>query len=172
MGLKEYLYVFARAPQTEAKIYKKFLDWVFAEKAVKPSQRYYAKKVLTKMIKAKLVFLTKEGRLSLTEEGRKKLVDFEFNDFTIPKPAVWDGKFRVIIFDITVERNRIRTAVRRQLISWGFVRLQNSVWVHAYECQEVVGLLKAHFGVVKDVIYMTVDSLENDQWLKKELNLN
>jgi hypothetical protein len=35
----------------------------------------------------------------------------------------------------------------------------------------VVELLKKNFGVDKDVLYLTVDFIENDKWLQKEFGL-
>ena len=47
----------------------------------------------------------------------------EFGEYIIPEPA-WDGKWRVLIFDIN-ERRRLRTQLRRLLDGVGFVRLQD-----------------------------------------------
>jgi len=134
-------------------------------------QKYTISRAYKKLIADRAVVLESNGFLRLTDRGQKLLSDYELDEFTITKPKRWDGKYRVIIFDISEQKGKIRTALRRQLAIWGFVRLQNSVWVIPYECQEVVSLLKASFGVVKDVVYMTVDSIENDNWLRKEFGL-
>ena len=170
LGLKTYMYSASHVPGAKV-LYNPFLDWLFKEKQLKQRQCHYVSHLLNKLIKDKLIKLANNGRLILTDSGKQKLSEFEFNDFSIIRSKKWDGKFRVIIFDISVDKNRIRTAVRRQLIFWGFLRLQNSVWVNPYECREVVSLLKQHFGVVKDVVYMTVESIEGDGWLRKEFDL-
>lgn len=41
----------------------------------------------------------------------------------------WDGKWRVVIFDIPEEKRRIRDLFRRKLKRWGFKNWQQSVWV-------------------------------------------
>jgi|GEM_PF-3129575 len=168
--IKDYAYTFAYM-QGAGVLYRPFLDWFFEEEKVSYSQKYYVKKVLDKMIKEKLAKLENGGRLELTKTGEKKLSDLEFSSFRIAKPEKWDDKFRVIIFDIVVEKNRTRAAVRRQLINWGFIRLQNSVWVHPYDCQEVIGLLKKHFEATKDIVYMVVEFIEGADQLKKEFGL-
>ena len=53
----------------------------------------------------------------------------------------------------------------------GFVRLQDSVWVYPYDCEDLITLLKADFRVGKDVLYLIVDSIENDKYLRAEFNL-
>lgn len=41
----------------------------------------------------------------------------------------WDGKWRIVIFDIPEERRIIRNLFRRNLKKWGFKQLQKSVWI-------------------------------------------
>ena len=57
------------------------------------------------------------------------------------------------------------------LRSFGFICLQNSVWVYPYECQEIIDLLKQYLELKEEALYMTVESIENDKWLKKEFEL-
>jgi len=53
----------------------------------------------------------------------------------------------------------------------GFVRLQNSVWVYPYDCEDLVKLLKADFRIGREVLYVIADSIENDMWMRKEFSL-
>ena len=55
--------------------------------------------------------------------------------------------------------------------SFGFVCLQQSVWVYPYHCQEIIELLKQYLELNVEVIYMLVDLIEGDEWLKKEFQL-
>ena len=41
----------------------------------------------------------------------------------------WDGKYRIVIFDIPEEKRIIRNLFRRNLKKWGFQHLQKSVWI-------------------------------------------
>lgn len=107
----------------------------------------------------------------LTEEGERKLRQFEFQGYKLDKPKRWDGKWRVIIFDIMEKKRAIRDRIRILLVSIGFYRLQDSVWVYPYDCEDVIGLLKTDFGVGKEVLYMIVDEIENDKRLREEFNL-
>lgn len=40
----------------------------------------------------------------------------------------WDGKWRIIIFDIPESQRKIRRILRGKLRQWGFVAWQKSVW--------------------------------------------
>lgn len=108
----------------------------------------------------------------LTDKGKNKLLKYQLQEIKIKKPKKWDKKWRVIIFDIKEHKRFIRDGLRKELINLGFLRLQNSVWVYPYECEEVIIMLKSHFQIGKDVLYMTVEKIENDKWLKREFRLN
>jgi DNA-binding transcriptional regulator PaaX len=139
-------------------------------------QRYYINRAIKEMIKAGLVAYQKNSRgvtcLRLTEKGKIQLKEYAMENMKIKKPWRWDKKYRVIIFDIKEFKRGTRDKLRKWLGHLGFVRLQNSVWVYPYDCRQVIVLLKSHFRMGREVLYMTVDSIENDKWLKKEFGLD
>ncbi len=105
------------------------------------------------------------GFLTLTEKGREYLNGINFTKQKKNIPRIWDRKWRVIIFDIKEERKNLRDKVRNTLIGIGFTCLQKSVWIYPYDCEDLITLIKADFKIGKDVLYMIVDRLENDQFL-------
>jgi CRISPR-associated endonuclease Cas2 len=107
----------------------------------------------------------------LTQKGKKFLGRYMTKEKSIKKPLRWDKKWRVVIFDIKEKRRATRNMLRSELDNLGFVRLQNSVWVYPYHCEELIVLLKAHFKLGKDVLYLTVQKIENDVSLKKYFKL-
>ncbi|MBI2476073.1 MAG: CRISPR-associated endonuclease Cas2 [Candidatus Taylorbacteria bacterium] len=111
------------------------------------------------------------GFFNVTDEGRRALQSIEFSNAKPSKPPRWDKKWRLLIFDVKEERKTQREKIRRTLIAIGFLRLQDSVWVYPYDCEDLVALLKADFKVGKELLYLIVDAIENDSWLKKEFNL-
>ncbi|OHB10913.1 MAG: CRISPR-associated endonuclease Cas2 [Candidatus Zambryskibacteria bacterium RIFCSPLOWO2_12_FULL_45_14] len=119
--------------------------------------------------KGLLVF--ENGHYSLTETGEKILRRWQASDYKVKQPKKWDKKWRVIIFDIPEKKRAIRTEVRRILTEAGFRRLQDSVWVHSYDCEDVIGLMKTDLGIGKDLLYMIVDQVENDHHLRLEFGL-
>ena len=109
--------------------------------------------------------------LRLTRRGRRALEMLELRDFKMRRPKRWDRKWRVLIFDIPEKRRGMRDKIRRTLVSMGFSRLQDSVWVYPYDCEDVMTLLKADFNIGKDLLYLIVDSIENDRYLRRGFNL-
>ncbi len=114
-----------------------------------------------------------EGKyLKLTAKGEKELRRLELSDFAMKKLKKWDRKWRVLIFDIPERKRMLRQKVRQTLIVIGFIKLQNSVWIYPYDCEDLINLLKADFGIGKDILYLIVDSLEYDNRLKKDFGLS
>ena len=125
-----------------------------------------------RLVENGLLTYTTEGFLKLTKKGEAKLRQLELHEYKIKKPKRWDKKWRVLIFDIREERRSLRDKIRRTLVTIGFERLQDSVWVYPYDCEDLITLLKADFKIGKDVLYLIVDKIENDTVLKKQFKLS
>jgi len=107
----------------------------------------------------------------ITSKGENKLDFLDRHNFKLKIPKKWDGRWRVVIFDIKESRRKTRFLLRKTLSEIGFIRLQNSVWLYPYDCEDLISLLKADFKIGKDVLYMIVEKLENDWHLRKTFNL-
>lgn len=103
--------------------------------------------------------------VKLSREGKKKLARYKIDLLEIEKPKEWDGKWRIIIFDIPVKKNFAREALRKKMKGLGFYKLQASVFVHPYPCYEVVKFLRDYFDVSDEVEYLEVDKLESQNKL-------
>jgi len=106
--------------------------------------------------------------LSITEKGRRKLRFLELNNFKMEKPKKWDKKWRILIFDIKEKERRKRDELRDYLYKIGFKRLQDSVWVFPYDCEDLLMLLKADLGLGRNMLYIVADVVENDRSLREE----
>jgi len=124
----------------------------------------------SKLVKKGLL-IYQNGRYELTKEGEKKLRHWELQDYQFKHPQKWDKKWRVIIFDIPEKKRKARDQIRSMLVSAGLYRLQDSVWVYPYDCEDIIGLLKTDIGVGKDLLYMIADEIENDRHLRENFGL-
>lgn len=133
-------------------------------------QKEYVSSSASKMVKKGL--LKYNGKYyELTSLGQKILRRWELGDFKIRVPKKWDKKWRVIIFDIPEKKKSVREYIRTLFSRAGLRRLQDSVWVYPYDCEDIVALLKTDLGVGKDVLYLIVDEIERDKYLREEFNL-
>ncbi len=112
----------------------------------------------------------RDGKLRLTAKGERQLLELELREL-VKRQRRWDGKWRVLIFDIPERRRGLRQKVRNTLSDIGFARLQDSVWAYPYDCEDLVALLKADFHIGDDMLYMIVDSIERDTKLKQIFKL-
>src|SRR3989344_2167295 len=158
------------APKT-TKILKKFEPDFLKNK----NKKYSFNRSLSRLKNNRLIIFEKTPKgtfARLTEKGEAKMRQLELRDFKIKKPKHWDGKWRLLIFDVKEERKGLRDKIRRTLIQIGFVRLQDSVWVYPYDCEDLIMFLKADFRIGKDLLYVIADSIENDKVLRQTFNLH
>ncbi len=123
--------------------------------------------------KGYIVFVESGGKkyIRITPLGERALMLVQ-GQMQSRRKRRWDKRWRLVIFDVPEYRRRIRDKLRRQMSSFGFVRLQNSVWVYPYDCEELVALLKADLHIGKDVLYVIVEKIENDLQIRKLFGLS
>lgn len=136
----------------------------------KRRQAEYTRSSASKLVDRGLLVFD-EGRYKLTSQGEKILRRWQFADFKLQNPKKWDKKWRVMIFDIPEKLKKIRNHLTLLLHEAGFIRLQDSVWVYPYDCEDMITLLKTDFGIGKYLLYLIVDEIENDKHLRKGFNL-
>ena len=61
--------------------------------------------------------------------------------------------------------------MRATLVNMGFHRLQDSVWVYPYDCEDLVLMLKADLKIGKNVLYIVADAIEYDTPLRVHFGL-
>lgn len=111
-------------------------------------------------------------RVEITKKGMELMERIEFGEYAIHEPAFWDGKWRVLIFDINERRRRTRDQLRRLLGGAGFVRIQDSVWVYPYACDEFISLVRAHLkSGVGEMRFFVAEALESDKALREHFRL-
>jgi CRISPR/Cas system-associated endoribonuclease Cas2 len=113
-------------------------------------------------LKKQGLLIEQNGLARLTAKGEKALLRLSLALALPREKRKWDGKWRVLIFDVPERRRKARVHIRTMLRSAGFERIQDSVWLYPYPCEEYVALLKADAHIGRDLLYMIVDSLEGD----------
>src|SRR3989339_1009556 len=103
-----------------------------------------------------------------TEKGIKAMKRHQVLGLKIEKPRKWDGKIRVVAFDIPNTHKVKRNAFRRKLKELRFYSSQKSVWLHPFECRKEIKILKDFFGLNnKQVHFFTAEKIEDGQLLEK-----
>ena len=107
----------------------------------------------------------------LTSLGKAMAEKIARGNISISIPRRWDGRWRIVMFDISEKRAPLRQKIRDIMKRLGFARLQNSVWVHPYDCKEIVALIKKDLHVGLEVRYVIADALEYDKPLREHFEL-
>lgn len=108
----------------------------------------------------------------ITESGLKVLAfEQEKVKLSNANKKRWNRRWRVVIFDVPEKRRKTRDRLRNIMERTGFVRLQDSVWVFPYDCEDFITLLKAELKIGVAVLYMVVEHIENDKHLRAHFGL-
>lgn len=144
---------------------------VFRKKHARYSSPAYVTSIVKRLEKKGLVELVRDhGKVLVRVTPKGELELLKSKQHTTKKPK-WDGKWRLVIFDIKESRRGVRAKIRQDIMEFGFERLQNSVWVYPYDCEELIVLLKASCYIGKEVLYIVSEKIENDGWLRKKFGL-
>jgi len=106
--------------------------------------------------------------LKLTKKGALRLL---LQKAKIAPQCTWDGKWRVLIFDIPEPFNSVRDSFRRLLKENGFIKLQASVFICPYPLSRDAIAYLNEIGLSKFIRIMKIEEIDNDKDLKKQFGL-
>lgn len=125
---------------------------------------------LSNLKRRKFIKISKEKdgqfKIKLTNKGQKRVLKLSIENVAIVKPSKWDGKWRIVIFDIPSEFNPAREALRRKIKELGLKQLQKSVWVFPYDCEDEILFVAEAFEVEKYVEIITAEKVLHEKVLK------
>ena len=108
----------------------------------------------------KFIKLTKKGQLEVLLAKAK-----------MPREKNWDGKWRLIIFDIPENAKHHRDQLRDLLKKNDFRKLQASVYVNPYALNREAVQYLQETGLNEFIRILKVEEMDNDKDLKKKFNL-
>jgi len=97
--------------------------------------------------------------LIITEEGKRRLRSASMHNLRIPSPERWDGKWRIILFDVPEKRKHSRDSLRRYLQNLGFYQLQKSAFVYPYPCADELDVVIQNLNLAPYVTFFTTKEL-------------
>lgn len=137
--------------------------------------RYHSrtKRALDRLIKQGYAQRTgnRKDHIELTSRGQTLLARLSLGEARYKPPERWDGKWRIVIFDIPEVRHLARDHLRDFLQRIGFLMLQASVWVYPHDCEDLVLLLKTDYNLGKEVVYIIAEDIERDWFLRRHFGL-
>jgi len=128
-----------------------------------------ARMAVHRLKKKNLIYAERRGSkliFGLTEEGKREVENIQSN-LKKAKPKSWDGKWRIIIFDVPEKIRGKRDLLRRELVGFGFRQLQQSVWVYPHPLPQEFRDLWKETDIFKYCVIFEADKMENGETLER-----
>ncbi len=116
----------------------------------------------------------KDGSITvnITKQGMTRALSYKLDTFSLEKPRKWDKKWRVVIFDIPIQLNKVRDLFRERLKQLGLVMIQKSVFISPYSCFDEVEFLRQLYHIPDTILYILAEKVEGDERLRERFDLN
>ena len=114
--------------------------------------------------------ISKNGQkfIQLTKQGQLEIL---FAKAEVVKTDKWDGRWRIIIFDIPEDAREKRDVLRRLLKRNNFAKLQASVFASPYPLNRQAVVYLKESGLGQYIRLMRVDDIDEDIDLRKKFQL-
>lgn len=164
--------IFLAAPGT-ARLMKWIADEFLKKRPEYENDRPAVEKAVNKILKDRLVKLVNKRdkqMIEITNNGRRQLVEYNIDTIGIANQK-WDGRWRIVMFDIPEKMRLARDVLRDKLKDLGFKQVQKSVWVSPYECQNEINFIGSVYGVEQYINYVVAEKADFSEALRKILNV-
>lgn len=104
--------------------------------------------------------------VKITEKGKREILKFDLAKMAV-KRGKWDGKWRIVFFDVDEDKRHIRDRLREYLKILGLKQMQESVFVSPFDVFAEVKYLREVLDIPHAVKLATVDYLENSEDLRE-----
>lgn len=94
--------------------------------------------------------------IKLTNEGKSRAIWEKI----IHSTGAWDGKWRIVAFDVPQTHTLIRNIFRRRLKEFGFKQLQKSVWISKTDCTDLLREYIKDLGIAKWVSVLEAENVD------------
>lgn len=132
-------------------------------------------RAIRRLYESKLISCVKmpDGTMQvvLNKNGRKLAMQYKLDEMKIPTPSRWDGKWRIIMFDVPEQKKRMRDTLRMRLKQLGFHEFQKSVFVHPHECRDEIDFVIDLYNARQYVRFIEAINIDNELHLKKKFDL-
>lgn len=119
---------------------------------------------LLKRLQAQKIVEITDGEVKITDKGRRKVLKYNLENMEIKRKT--DGKWRVIIYDVANLKRYQRDIFRNMLDKLQFLRLQESVYLTPFVCDNEIQYLREMFEIGNEVLVLKVKEIENEEVYK------
>lgn len=109
--------------------------------------------------------------IEITEKGKARIARGALFDLKPRRAKKWDRKWRIVLFDVPNHMKSARDAFAATLKSFGFERLQKSVFICPYPCEEELKVVADYFDISECVDIIVAEHISRESEFKKLFDL-
>lgn len=106
----------------------------------------------------------------ISDKGKTQILKYQLGELK-PKSGKWDGKWRLVFFDVVESEKRKRDLLRRYLVKLGMERMQESVFISPFDVVDEVKYLREVLEIPQGVKMGVLEWIENAEELKQIFGL-
>ncbi len=133
-------------------------------------------RAIRSLYQSKLVAVEKQKdgslQLVLSEKGKRRSIIFDMDRMRIKVPPRWDGKWRIVSFDIPEDHKKLRDTLRQKLRQLGFLEFQKSIFIHPYPCDDEIDFLIEYYDARQYVRKIVAETIDNALHIKQRFGLH
>ena len=121
--------------------------------------------------------LIKKGRranqvfFTITSKGRSVFIKRYLKEIKIAKQPKWDRVWRIVLFDIPVDKNSERDILRDRLKHMGFFQFQKSAFITPFPCQMELEAMTEYYGLTEYVTFLETQKISGEEKCRRYFNL-
>lgn len=145
---------------------KKEWQWISKSELERSIQKLYKSKLVTEKY-------NRDGSLAMTlnEAGKDLALKYNLDTMVLPKTKVWDGKWRLVTFDIPERIKKVRDAMRYHFKKIGMREFQKSLFIYPHNCKREIDFIIEFYNAKKHVRFILADTIDNELDFKKYFKL-
>lgn len=167
LGFVDFGTIFAKSSSKGGNFYRQPINNYFRwreKDQINYAKKYYylkKKKLIRTFIKNKKTYV------ELTVKGKKRALYYCQKKIAIKRAKKWDGKWRIIIFDIPESRKFKRDTLRNRLKFLGLIEIQKSVYVYPFDFKRELDFLVGWLVIYKYAKYIIGDIIQGEEIIIK-----
>lgn len=112
-----------------------------------------------------------DGYFVLTANGKARAMRYKIEETKIQRQKRWDGKWRLVMFDVPEEKKRARQAINYSLKKIGCTHYQKSVFITPFPCEKEIDFVGDTFGAREHIRIVVAERVEGDSAFKNKFGL-
>ena len=124
-----------------------------------------------KRLEEKGVIYLSGDRIKLTKRGNQLAQKYAIENVEISRPKKWDGLWHLVSYDIPNEKKKERDWFRSTLKRLEFKQIQESLWVHPYECSQEIAVVAQNLRISPYVAIMIARTIPGQSKVREYFDL-